>query len=107
MGGVIIMPIVKISITEGKSSSEKIEIRNAIQSAIKEVFNMQHNEFHHRIYEFEKENLSLPPGRSYNYILIELDMFPGRQKDLKKILFKKIEEYLMVENFKKDNLSGA
>ena len=98
------MPVVKINIAKGKSGSEKSEIRNAIQYAIKEVFNMNHNEFHHRIYEFEKENLSLPPGKSDNYILIELDIFPGREKDVKKLLFKKIEENLIAQNFKKDEI---
>lgn len=98
------MPVIKISIFKGVHSSEKQEICNAIQNAIKESLNITHNNFHHLIFEFDEEHLFIPPGKSKNYIFIELDFFPGKTRDQKLKMFRMIEAGLLKFNIQKDDI---
>jgi hypothetical protein len=89
---------------KGVHSSEKREICNAIQDSIKESLNIAHNNFHHRIFEFDEEHLFIPPGKSKKYISIELDLFPGKTRDQKLKMFKMIEDGLLKFDIQKDDI---
>ena len=98
------MPVIKICMYKGVHSSEKREICNAIQDSIKESLNIAHNNFHHRIFEFDEEHLFIPPGKSKKYISIELDLFPGKTRDQKLKMFKMIEDGLLKFDIQKDDI---
>jgi phenylpyruvate tautomerase PptA (4-oxalocrotonate tautomerase family) len=98
------MPVIKICIYKGVHSSEKREICNAIQDSIKKSLNITHDNFHQRIFEFDEEHLFIPPGKSKNYISIELDLFPGKTRDQKLKMFKMIEAGLLKFNIQKDDI---
>jgi len=89
------MPVIQISLYEGRSSEEKMGICRSIQNSIKDSLSITHDNFIHRIFEFDDSSMLVPPGKSRNYIIIELNLLPGRDQALKLQLFKKIEENLL------------
>ncbi|HTY23271.1 MAG TPA: tautomerase family protein [Desulfomonilaceae bacterium] len=98
------MPVVQINLYEGRSDEEKTGICRSIQNSIKETLSIPHDNFLHRIFEFNDSNMLIPPGKSQNYIFIELDVFPGRDESLKLKLFKKIEENLQQFNIQQNDI---
>jgi len=98
------MPVIQINLFEGRSKEEKIAICRSIQKAMKEALSISHDNFHHRIREFDDSTLLIPPGRSKNYIMIELNMLPGRNETLKLDMFRKIEANLQQFNIAQDDI---
>ena len=98
------MPIVQINLYKTRSNEEKMGICRSIQNSIKEALSITHDDFVHRIYEFDDSNMLIPLGKSKNYILIELDLLPGRDEALKLELFKKIEEGLLEFNISPNDI---
>ena len=88
------MPAVQISMLRGRPDRERIAICRSIQAAIKDTLGLKHDNFHHRIREYEESNLLFPPPQSKSYVLVELDLFPGRDAQAKLMLFKTIEARL-------------
>ncbi|MCR5319369.1 MAG: tautomerase family protein [Treponema sp.] len=43
-----------------------------------------------RIEEFDKNNWEVPEGKTENFMIIELTIFPGRSREQKKIAIEKI-----------------
>lgn len=98
------MPVIQINIFEGRSKEEKVAICRSIQKAIKDALSIAHDNFHHRIVEFDDSTLLIPPGRSKNYIMIELNMLPGRDEALKLGMFRRIEANLQQFNIAPDDI---
>lgn len=98
------MPIIKVNIFTGKTTEEKKRICDSIQSALKESLNINHNNFHYRIFEFQESEMIIPPGKSRNYILLELDLFPGKTKDQKNNMYNSIKNRLKLLNIDKDDI---
>jgi phenylpyruvate tautomerase PptA (4-oxalocrotonate tautomerase family) len=90
------MPLVKLSIIEGRTPKEKHAIADAVHKALVESFKILEDDRNIRIEEFNKENYLLPPGKSEKYILVEITAFSGRTYDAKRLLYKNI-----VANFMK------
>ncbi len=84
------MPLVKVSLLKGKSKEEKKALLDAIHAALIEAFKIPENDRNQRIFEFEPENFELPEGKTSNYILIEMDVFPGRSIEAKRKLYETI-----------------
>ena len=92
------MPLVKVSLLKGKSQEEKKALLDAIHAALIEAFKIPENDRNQRIFEFEPENFELPEGKTSNYILIEMDIFPGRSIEAKRKLYETITLNLQVHN---------
>ena len=84
------MPLVKVSLLKGKSKEEKKALLDAVHAALIEAFQIPENDRNQRIFEFEPENFELPEGKTSNYILIEMDVFPGRSIEAKRKLYETI-----------------
>ena len=84
------MPLVKISLLKGKSKEEKVALLDAIHAALMEAFKIPENDRNQRIFEFEPENFEIPEGKTSNYTLIEMDVFPGRSIAAKRKLYQTI-----------------
>ena len=93
------MPVVKVSLLKGKSKEEKRALLDAIHAALIEAFKIPENDRNQRIFEFEPDNFEIPEGKTSNYILIEIDAFPGRSIEAKSKLYKTI-----VLNLQKHNI---
>lgn len=90
------MPLVKLSMIEGRTLEEKHAIVNAVHSALVESFKIPEYDRNVRIEEYKKENYLLPPGKSEKYILVEITAFSGRTFGAKRLLYGNI-----VDNFMK------
>lgn len=75
--GEVIMPLVKLSMIEGRTLEEKHAVANAVHSALVESFKIPEYDRNIRIEEYKKENYLLPPGKSEKYILVEITAFAG------------------------------
>jgi len=96
------MPLVKVSLLKGKPKEEKKALIDAIHAALVEAFNIPENDRNQRIFEFEPENFELPEGKTSNYILIEMDVFPGRSIEAKRKLYETI-----VLNLQRHNIQAS
>ena len=78
------MPLVKVSLLKGRSKEEKKALLDGIHAALMDAFKIPENDRNQRIFEFELDNFDIPEGKTSNYTLIEIDVFPGRSLDAKR-----------------------
>jgi phenylpyruvate tautomerase PptA (4-oxalocrotonate tautomerase family) len=90
------MPLVKLSMIEGRTIEEKHSIADAVHKALVESFKILESDRNIRIEEYKAENYILPPGKSEKHVLVEITAFTGRTFGAKKLLYKNI-----VDNFMK------
>ncbi len=90
------MPLVKLSMIEGRTLDEKHAVADAVYAALVESFKIPVYDRNIRIEEYERENYILPPGKSEKYVLVEITAFSGRTVDAKRLLYKNI-----IDNLKK------
>ena len=88
------MPLVKVSLLKGRSIEEKKALLDAIHAALLDAFKIPEDDRCQRIFEFEPENFDIPEGKTSNYTIIEIDVFPGRSLDAKRKLYQKIVQNL-------------
>jgi phenylpyruvate tautomerase PptA (4-oxalocrotonate tautomerase family) len=88
------MPIVKLSMIEGRTVDEKHTVIECIHSSLIESFKIPEDDKNFRVIEFKKEDYILPPDKSDKYVLIEITIFPGRTIEAKRLLYRKIVENL-------------
>ena len=98
------MPVVKVSLLKGKSKVEKKALLDAIHAALIETFKIPENDRNQRIFEFDPENFEIPEGKTSNYILIEMDVFPGRSVEAKSKLYQTIVHNLQRHNIQADDV---
>jgi phenylpyruvate tautomerase PptA (4-oxalocrotonate tautomerase family) len=90
----VIMPLVKLSMIEGRTVEEKHAVADAVHTALVESFKISEYDRNIRIEEYKRENFLLPPEKSEKYILVEITAFAGRILDAKRLLYKNITENL-------------
>ena len=88
------MPLVKIEMIKGKSPDYKKEILNIVHDGLVEALGIEDWDRFQRIIEIEKENFELPEGKTEDFLLIELTLFPGRTKEQKKAVIETITNSL-------------
>lgn len=81
------MPIVTISLYKGRSLEEKRSICLDIQRCIQSALRIEHNNFHHRIHEYTKDEMIAPPVSSDKYIAIEIQFMSRRNREDKEKLY--------------------
>jgi len=84
------MPIVKTSILDTWTRDEEISISQTIHDVLVDVLRIPDDDFNHRTLRFNRGSWHLPPGKSDKYVLIEMDLFPGRRKETKAALFRSL-----------------
>lgn len=84
------MPLVKISILNGRSDSEKKRLLDIVHSSLVEAFKIPDHDRIQRIYEFDEHDFEIPNNRSEKYSIIEIVIFPGRSAEAKQKLYKLI-----------------
>jgi phenylpyruvate tautomerase PptA (4-oxalocrotonate tautomerase family) len=88
------MPIVTISMLKGKAKEEKKQILAAVHDALVAAFKIPEWDRTQKIIEFDKENFEIPEGKTERYTVIEIAVFPGRSREVKKELYRSIVEKL-------------
>ena len=78
-----IMPIVKVSMLEGKTPEYKKTVLDCIHDGLVESIGIEDWDRFQRIEEFSKEDFEKPDFKSDDFMIIEISLFPGRTKELK------------------------
>lgn len=84
------MPLVKIDTRKSWSASQKKEIMEAVHSAMRDALKIPENDRNIRFNKYHQEDFQVPPGKTENYILVEISMFAGRSLQAKKELYQGI-----------------
>ena len=84
------MPLVKISICKGRSREEKRVLLDAVHSALVDAFEIPIGDRHQILVEVEPDNFEYPEGKTKDYTIIEMTVFPGRSVEAKRKLYQNI-----------------
>jgi phenylpyruvate tautomerase PptA (4-oxalocrotonate tautomerase family) len=84
------MPIVRIDIQSGKTTSYKRDILHGVRSAVVEALGVAEDRVMQRIIETPGDDIDAPEIRSDRLTIIEVAMLPGRGPDLKEALYSAI-----------------
>ena len=77
------MPVVKVSILEGKTPEYKKTVLDCIHDGLVESIGIEDWDRFQRVEEFSKEDFEKPDFKSDDFMIIEISLFPGRSKELK------------------------
>ena len=84
------MPLVKIETIKGKSSEYKKSLLDTIHDALVKSLGIEEWDRFQRIIEYDKDNFETPEGKTDDFMIIELTLFPGRSKTQKKAVIETI-----------------
>lgn len=89
------MPLVKIEMLTGKTPEYKKTVFDCVHEGLIDAFGIQDWDRFQRIAEYDKSNWETPEGKTENFMIIELTIFPGRTKEQKKTAIERITELLV------------
>ena len=78
------MPLVKVNMQAGKSPEFKKSVFDCIHEGLIDAFGIADWDRFQRIEEYDKTSWEAPEGKTENFMIIELTIFPGRTKEQKK-----------------------
>ena len=84
------MPLVKVNMIAGKTPEFKKTVFDCIHEGLIDAFGISDWDRFQRIEEFEKDSWEAPEGKTENFMIIELTIFPGRTREQKKTVIEKI-----------------
>ena len=84
------MPLVRIEIIKGKSAEYKKALLDCVHEGLVEAIGIADWDRFQRIEEFDKACWEAPEGKTENFMIIELTIFPGRNREQKKAAIEKI-----------------
>jgi phenylpyruvate tautomerase PptA (4-oxalocrotonate tautomerase family) len=86
------MPLAKIEVRRSRPAAEVSALMEAVYLAMREALNVPENDRQVRYIEHRPEHFWVAPGKSENYTLVEVQMFPGRSLDTKRALYQGITQ---------------
>jgi phenylpyruvate tautomerase PptA (4-oxalocrotonate tautomerase family) len=84
------MPFAKIEVRKSRSKEEVQAMIEAVYSAQREALKVPEHDRLIRYIEHKPEHFAVPPGKTDNFTLVEITMFPGRTPAAKKALYQAI-----------------
>jgi len=84
------MPLAKIEVRRSRPASEVKALIDAVYQAQREALKVPEGDRQIRYIEHKPEHFAVPPGKTENYTLVEITLFPGRSLDAKRILYRSI-----------------
>jgi phenylpyruvate tautomerase PptA (4-oxalocrotonate tautomerase family) len=84
------MPLAKIEVRRSRPPSEVKALVDAVYQAQREALKVPEGDRQIRYIEHKAEHFAVPPGKTENYTLVEITLFPGRSLDAKRILYRSI-----------------
>ena len=84
------MPLVKVSLRNGKSPDYKRAVLDGIHAALVEAFVIPDHDRHQQIYELDEDSFEIPPTKSNGFVIVEIIAFQGRSFEAKKKLYRAI-----------------
>ena len=84
------MPLARIEVRKQRPPAEVQALIEAVYLAQREALKVPEHDRQIRYVEHKPEHFAVPPGRSENYTLVEIAIFPGRSPQAKKALYQSI-----------------
>lgn len=84
------MPLAKIEVRRSRPAAEVTALMEAVYLAMREALKVPEDDRQIRYIEHRPEHFWVPPGKSENYTLVEVLMFPGRTMEAKRTLYQGI-----------------
>jgi phenylpyruvate tautomerase PptA (4-oxalocrotonate tautomerase family) len=84
------MPIAKIEVLRSRSAADIQAMIQAVYEAQREALRVPEDDRQIRYVEHKREHFPIPPGKTENYTIVEINIFPGRSLDAKRNLYKDI-----------------
>jgi len=84
------MPLVKIETRKFWPASQKLEIMEAVHSAMREALKIPENDRDIRFHAYHPEDYQVSPDKTQRYTLVEITLFTGRSLQAKKELYQGI-----------------
>lgn len=78
------MPLVRIEMKKGKSKEYKKIMFDCVHSGLVESLGIEEWDRFQRIIEIDEDDFETAPGKTDDFMIIELTIFPGRSKEQKK-----------------------
>lgn len=88
------MPFVRIEIIKGKPSAYKKTLMQAVHDALIASLGIEEDDRFQRLYELDADCFERRSAKTDQFTLIELTLFPGRSKELKKAVISEITKSL-------------
>lgn len=98
------MPLVTITIAQGKTRKFKKSILDAVRDSLVAAFKIPDHDRNQRIVEVLPENLECPSGKVEDFITIEMTVFPGQSLQAKKALYQEIVSRLQKLEIQSDDI---
>ena len=84
------MPLAKIEVRRSRPAAEVTALMEAVYLSMREALKVPEDDRQVRYVEHRPEHFWVAPGKSENYTLVEVMMFPGRSIDAKRTLYQGI-----------------
>jgi phenylpyruvate tautomerase PptA (4-oxalocrotonate tautomerase family) len=84
------MPIVKIEVCRPCTPEQVSALIDAVHAAQVEALKIPESDKVFRFVEHTPQHFPVPPGKTENYTIVEIVMFPGRSIDAKRKLYQGI-----------------
>ena len=89
------MPLVRVDMIKGKDKEYKKALLECIHDGLVESIGIEDWDRFQRIVEIDREDFETAPGKTDNFMIIEITLFPGRTKEQKKALIERVTEKLV------------
>ena len=89
-----VMPLVRVDMIKGKTSEYKKTVLNCIHEGLVESIGIEDWDRFQRIVEIPREDFETALGKTDEFMIIELTLFPGRTKEQKGVAIKAITSRL-------------
>lgn len=84
------MPVAKIEVRRSRPPEEVQGLIEAVYLSLREALKVPDGDKQIRYIEHRSEHFAVPPGKTENYTLVEVLMFPGRSLQAKRDLYRSI-----------------
>ncbi len=84
------MPIARIEVRRSRCAAEVQALIEAVYQAQREALKVPEGDRQIRYIEYKPEHFAVPPGKTENYTLVDIVIFPGRSIDAKRTLYREI-----------------
>lgn len=99
------MPLTRIEGRRRRADAEVQAVIEAVYRAQREALRVPEWDRQIRYVEHRPDNFHVLPGRSENYLLVEISLFAGRSMDAKRALYKAIVRGLGLLGVKPDDIT--
>ncbi len=89
------MPIVRVNMLKGRSPEYKKTVLDCIHQGLVDSIGIEDWDRFQRVVEYERDDFEFPSFKTDAFMIIEIDLFPGRTKEQRKNLIERITALLI------------